>query len=198
MFGLGGSNVPKQVKEAKMSKWYGSLSNQNQVKLKRYLDFADTRDEAAFVVSVCKAAIDDHNYKFAVAVYESVSEIRFDAVQKYDVNEAAILAYFNTEQYDECMRLCDLGLEMLRDTNVRNHVLDGKDVFPEEVNCRNYKINVMVGVQKRYDESNGVLDQYVADGLISAEEAEYRKNSIKTYRLQRTFDGIFSQVPKNQ
>ena len=47
-------------------------------------------------------------------------------------------------------------------------------------------------MKKDYDSANAILDRFVDDGLISAEEAVYRKESIKTYRLQRTFEGIFS------
>lgn len=64
--------------------------------------------------------------------------------------------------------------------------------YPEAVNCRNYMINVVVGVKKDYDAADGILDGFVSDGLITAEEAKYRKDSIRTYRLERTFEGIFS------
>jgi hypothetical protein len=33
-------------------------------------------------------------------------------------------------------------------------------------------------------------------GLITAEDVEYRRNGIKTFRLQRTFDNIFNVKEK--
>ena len=196
MFGLG--NYPPKVKAAKLTKWYDSLNEQDRVKLKRYLDFADDRDSASFITTVMLAAIDDHNYKFAAKVADTVEGISFNAIQPYDVNEAVILALFNTERYDECLERCDKGLAMLKDAKVAAHVKKEDGTFPEAVNCRNYKINVVVGVKKDYDSAPAILDQFVADGLITEDEANYRKESIKTYKLQRTFDGIFSMTPKSQ
>ena len=116
------------------------------------------------------------------------------AEETFDVNEAVILAYFNTERYDEAYDRCEKGLALLKDPAVQAHVKSrtGDGTYPEDVICRNYKLNIVVGVRKDYDSADGVLDQFVADGLISAEEARYRKNSVKTYRLERTFEGIFS------
>ena len=198
MFGLG--NVPPKVKSAKLGKWYESLSDQDRVKLNRYLDFADGSDPAAFITTVIMAAIDDHNYKFSAKVADTVPDLKFTPEQGFDINEAVILAYFNIERYDECLERCDAGLALLKDPAVQAHVRsrteDGS--YPEAINCRNYKINVVVGVKNDFDAAPVILDSFVADGLISEEEANYRKESIKTYKLQRTFDGIFSNVPKSQ
>lgn len=111
---------------------------------------------------------------------------------RYDFNEAAIPAYFNTDRSEDCLRCCKEGLALLKDPAVRDHVVLDDGTFPETVNCRNYMINVVVGVMKDYDAADGILDGFVSDGLITAEEAQYRKASIKTYRLERTFEGIFS------
>ena len=72
----------------------------------------------------------------------------------------------------------------------------GNGAYPEDVNCRNYKINVVVGVRFEYGDGDAILDRYVEGGLITAEEAELRKESIKAFRLQRTLDGIFSVKEK--
>ena len=199
MFGLG--NVPQKVKNAKLGKWYDSLGDQDRVKLNRYLDFADDSDPSAFITTVIMAAIDDHNYKFSAKVADTVPDLKFTPVQAFEINEAVILAYFNIERYDECLERCDAGLALLKDASVEKHVRsrteDGS--YPEAINCRNYKLNVVVGVKHDYDAAPVILDQFVADGLISAEEAQYRKESVKTYKLQRTFEGIFASVPdKNQ
>ena len=195
MFGIG--NVPPKVKNAKLGKWFDSLNDQDRVKLNRYLDFADDTDASTFIVTVMMAAIDDHNYKFAAKVADTLPALKLTPVQEFDINEAVILAFFNTERYDECLERCDKGLALIKDPSVEKHLRsrtsDGS--YPETVNCRNYKINVIVGVRNDFDGAPVVLDQFVADGLITEEEARYRKESIKTYKLQRTFDGIFSKVP---
>lgn len=199
MFGLG-KDVPPKVKAAKLGKWYDSLTDQDRVKLRRYLDFADDRSAASFITTVIMAAIDDHNYKFAAKVADTVADVKMDKVQAYDVNEAVVLAFFNTERYDECLERCDAGLAMVKEPEVakavRSRTADGS--YPETLNCRNYKINVIVGVRKDYDAAPAILDQFVADGLITEEEAAYRKESVKTYKLQRTFDGIFSIVSNKE
>lgn len=110
----------------------------------------------------------------------------------FDYNEAVILAYFNTDRADDCQQRCEVGLELLKDPQVRAHVTNPDGTLQESINCRNYLINVVVGMKKDYDSANAILDRFVDDGLISAEEAVYRKESIKTFRLQRTFEGIFS------
>lgn len=109
----------------------------------------------------------------------------------FDFNEAVIPAYFDTDRPDDCMVCCEKGLALLKDPVVREHIVLEDGTFPEALNCRNYMINVAVGVRKDYDRADAILDRFVAEGLISQEEARYRRDSIRTYRLQRTFDGIF-------
>lgn len=191
-------NIPYKIKDAKMEKWYNSLDNQDVVKLNRYLDSADSSTKESFVISIISATIDDSNYRFQAKIQDTVDTGDFDKIQKYDLNECQILAYFNTERYDECLERCEKGLKLLQDDNVKKHVKSKNNEYPENMNCRNYKINVIVGVKKDFDSAPAILDEFVSLGLITKEESELRKQSIKTYRLQRTFEGVFSKVPNNQ
>lgn len=190
-----GSDTPVKVKNAKLGKWYDTLQGPDRVKLNRYLDFADDSDAASFISTVIMAAIDDSNYRFAAKVADTAPESGFTPIQAFDVNEAEILALWKMERYDECIAKCNRGLELLTtdrdvESHVRSRTEDGS--YPETIYCRNYLINAVVGVKGDYDGADRILDNYVRLGLISAEEAGYRKNSIQTYRLQKTFDGVFS------
>lgn len=50
---------------------------------------------------------------------------------------------------------------------MKEHVVLEDGTYPEAVNCRNYMINVVVGVKKDYDAADGILDGFVQDGLIT-------------------------------
>jgi len=184
--------VPAKLSSIGLSDWFATLTDQDRVRLRRYTDNADGKDAAAFVTSIILAAVADSNYKFAAKVADTTADMVSGAVRVFDFNEASVLAYYNTERYDDCLARCDYGLSMLKDSEVRSHVVLADGSFPESVNCRNYKINVIVGIRRQYDEAGAVLDQFVADGLITADEARMRKDSIRTFRLQRTFEGIFA------
>jgi hypothetical protein len=49
-----------------------------------------------------------------------------------------------------------------------------------------------------YDEGDKLLLRFKDMGLITAEDVEYRRNAIKTFRLQRTFDNVFNVKEKEQ
>ncbi|WP_400219784.1 hypothetical protein [Methanomethylophilus alvi] len=199
MFGIGNRDIPEKIREAKLSKWYGTLSDTDKVKLNRYMDGADPSSASAFICSVSKLANDDHNYKFVAFLAESTEDIRMDGIQRFYVNEVSIPALYNMEEYDRCDKACDRGLALLKEKGVMERVLkDNGGVLPESLYCRNYKLNVAVGVHYDYDEGDRLLEQFEKDGLISHEEVEYRKQGIKTFRLQKTFDSIFSIKEKDE
>lgn len=199
MFGIGNRDVPEKVRSAGLSKWYGTLSDADRVKLNRYLDRADPSDPSAFICSVSKLASDDHNYRFVSFLYGTSDDVKMDDIQRFRIIEAAIPALYNTEEYDRCDLACDRGLELLSKPKVMEQVLvDGGGVLPESLYCRNYKLNVAVGVRFDYDEGDRLLDEFEKRGLISSEDVAYRKQGIKVFRLQRTFDSIFSIKEKDE
>ena len=51
---------------------------------------------------------------------------------------------------------------------------------------------MIVGVEYQYDLAFEMLEKYNKMGLLSDEDLEYRRNGIKTHRLQRTFDGVYT------
>lgn len=190
MFGKS-ENVPGEISEVGLRKWYSGLSDRDKVRLNRYLGGSDRSSAVAFYVSVIKASNNDHNYALSILVGEQALSTKLSDREKFDINEELILAYFGSGRYDDCEKHCDMGLSMLK--FLQEKILkENGGVLPERLVCRNYKINVVVGVRYDYDEGDRILDKYFEDGLISKEDLEYRKQSHKIYRLQKTFDGIYS------
>lgn len=199
MLGFGKKDVPDKVHKLGLSKWYDALSENDKVKLGRYLPNALDSSESAFFVSVITQAIDDHNYKFIAALYDSVKDLITDDLERFDVNDAAILGFYNIDDYDRCLELCDFGLDLLKKKSVFDHVMSRGSAeipIPNDINCRNYKLNIIVGIKFDYDQGDKLLQEFQNMNLISAEDVEHRRNSIKTFRLQRTFDNIFNVKEK--
>lgn len=195
MLGFGKKDVPEKVRRLGLGKWYGSLSENDKVKLGRYVDGANDSSESAFFVSVIRQAVEDHNYKFVASLYDSIMEVFKDDIERFDVNDAAILGFYNMEEYDRCLALCDIGLDLLKKKPVFDHVMSHGTAdlpIPNDINCRNYKLNIIVGIKFDYDQGDKLLIEFEDMGLITAEDVEHRRNSIKTFRLQRTFDNIFN------
>ncbi|MDD2626381.1 MAG: hypothetical protein PHT00_01855 [Candidatus Methanomethylophilus sp.] len=189
---------PAKIRAVGLTKWYDGLGDFNRVKLGRYLEYADASSADTFLVSVAAQAVKDHNYAFAATAARYAAEVLTDPISLFDVNEQLVLALFNLKQYDECDAACEAGLARLTDEAVMAHVKGKKGVLPEALNCRNYKLNVAVGIHYDYDEGNRILDRFLEQGLIDAEEAACRKQSIKIFRLQKTFDGIFALKEKDE
>lgn len=200
MLGFGKKDLPEKVSKSGLKKWYNALSESDKVKLKRYLDKADDSSASSFVLSVFSQAIEDHNYKFILSIYDTIADVKMNDCERFDVNDAAVLGAYNAEDYPRCLQLCDVGLELLKQKEVFDHVMArGKNgEIPNDINCRNYKLNVVVGIHFDYDEGDRLLLQFQDMGLITAEDVEYRRNGIKTFRLQRTFDNVFNIKEKDQ
>ena len=43
-----------------------------------------------------------------------------------------------------------------------------------------------------------MLKKYNEMGILSDEDLEYRTNSLRTHRLQRVFDGVYTYRPKDE
>lgn len=169
------------------------------MKARRYADKADGSSAAAMLVSMQRLAAEDHNHKFVLVLAEGAGKVRMSEVDAFDINENAIVALYETEDYDRCLELCERGLDMLlNQPKVGEHVRNQDGTYVETIECRNYKLNVLVGAKREFDAAEAALDDYVAKGLITAEEAAYRKNGIRTFRMQRTFDSIFSYPTEKQ
>ena len=199
MLGFGNKDIPEKIVKLGLKKWYTALSESNKVKLGRYVDKADASSVTAFLMSVFALAQEDHNYKFVADLYSTVGEFKFTDIERFDINDAAILGVYNSEDYNRCVELCEYGLALMEKKEVFDHVMaKGNGDIPNDINCRNYLLNVVVGIHFEYDEGDRLLLRFQKMGLISAEDVEYRRNGIKTFRLQRTFDNVFNVKEKEQ
>lgn len=185
-------DVPAEIDKVGMSKWYSELSDRDKVKLKRYIEGSDTASELSFCKDVIAKANEDHNYLLSIVVGDHVMKSKkLSLIDRFDIMEYLVLAHYGTEKYQECLDLCNEGLALIpkikEDLMKRN-----SGELPATINCRNYKINVLVGVFFDYDAGDAALDEFYEMGLISKEDLDYRKRSNKIYRLQKTFDGIYS------
>jgi hypothetical protein len=189
--------VPAEVTKVGLSSWYNKLNDQEKVKLGRYLSGSDTSSKTAFAVSVMKRANEDHSFSISAVTGENVLGSGLKDKERFEVLEEIILAYFGLAKYDECLESCEQGLKLIP------KLLDGLKAdnggsVPEKLNCRNYKINVLVGVRYDYDEGDKALEEFHRMGILSQDDLEFRKRSHKIFRLQKSFDGIFSVKVKDE
>ena len=75
---------------------------------------------------------------------------------------------------------------------------DNGGSLPKAISCRNRLIDMMVGVDSDYDGAYEALDMFVAIGILDQDELDYRKQSLKIHRLQKSFDNLFMYRPKDQ
>jgi hypothetical protein len=196
MFLKKSNGIPPEIEKARMSEWYESLSDQNKVKVSRCVPGADTSSKTAFALSVMQKTNEEENY----AVTELLGEYIIGETKgliRYDVLEEIILAYFGTKKYDRCLECCSEGLDMIPEIKAELIKRNGGKL-PERIICRNYTINVLVGVYSRYDDGDEALDRFYELGLITEEDLNFRKQSHKVHKLQRVFDGIYSVKLKDQ
>ena len=196
MFLKKSSGIPAEIEKAKMTEWYGSLNDQNKVKVNRCVSGADTSSKTAFALSIMRRTNEEDNYAVSELLGEYIIE-GTKGLTRYDVLEEIILAYFGTKKYDKCLECCEEGLDMIPEIKAELIKRNGGGL-PERIICRNYMINVLVGVYSKYDEGDEALDRFYELGLISEEDLNFRKQSHKVHKLQRVFDGIYSVKLKDQ
>lgn len=189
-------DVPPEIAKANLSKWYSSLNDQNKVRLKRYIGDAETSSEISFLTSVMGSAIADENFSFAVVVGESASGMKMNDVQRFILTEHLIEGYIGVEMYEKAKASSLANLDLWPSVSSTFIGIDGK--VPEKMNCRNRLIDVLIGVESDYDTALKMLDRFFEMGLVSKEDLEFRRQSLKVHRLQRTFDGVYTYRPKSE
>lgn len=187
-------DIPAQVSESGMDEWYSKLDDQTKVKLKRYIDRAKTDSKMSFFISVMDAALADENYQFAAFMGKNASEEKISDLQRFILNEHLIESYMGTEEFDDAKKTSYDNLDLYPKIKADLIGIDGK--IPEKMNCRNRLIDVLVGVESDYDGANKLLDRFYDMELISKEDLDFRRQSLKVHRLQRAFDGVYTYRPK--
>ena len=190
--------VPAEIKKAKLEDWYSGLDDQGRIRISRYLEGINVRTPFDFFTVVIGKSIADENCAFAVKLCEDTySNVDMTDFQKFSVNELLIVAYFGCERYDDTKAACEANFELypkVKDELAKNN--GGK--VPEKLEFRNQYINVIVGVESNYDLGFEMLKRYNEMGILSDEDLEYRTNSLRTHRLQRVFDGVYTYRPKDE
>lgn len=190
--------IPEQIVDLKLEDWYSSLSDADRMRLARYIGKADVSSAYALFSSMIDGALADENPKFAVFLCLQVYDIcDMDDYEMFLINEKLIDAYIDSERYEDAKAACDANLELY--PVIRERLLsDNGGMLPKRLNFRNRYIDVIVGVDAAYDLAFDMLRKYVDMGLLDEEEYGYRYESLKTHRLQRIFDGMYTYRPKGE
>ena len=111
------------------------------------------------------------------------------------VTEAYIDGLFGAENYEEMKVQCCNNLDLF--PTIKDRFLKENDgELPKTIYCRNRLIDVLVGVESDYEQAYEVLDEYVKIGILNEDELNYRKQSLKIHRMQKTFDNVLIYRPK--
>lgn len=189
--------APQKVIEAGLEEWFSSLSEMDRVKVGKYIDKTDSSSGFTLLLTLVRAAIADENYRLGLSVCTSTSAMPFDAYQRFLLNEEFIEVLAGREMYEDAKNVCNINLQMF--DSVRDRILaENGGFYPDRLAFRNRYIDIIVGVESQYDEGYRMLDRYHEMGLLSDEDHEYRKNSLKIHRLQRTFDGVYTYRIKDR
>jgi len=185
------AKAPAEISKVGLDAWYASLSEQDKVRLNRYLNDADTSSAYAFISSVAGSAVSDENHPFAVLMCEEGLKTGMTDMQRFMLTETIIEAYIGTKRYDDAKRCCESNLSLyLKICTELISMNNGK--LPERICCRNRYIDIVVGVESGYDDAFGLLERFFEMGMIGEEELRFRRQSLKIHRLQRSFDGIYT------
>ena len=190
--------VPGEIKKAKLESWYAGLDDQSRMKVSRYLNGIRTSSAYDFFTDVIGKAIADENSEFAVwACDETYRNVDMTDLQRFRVNELLIVAYYETERYDDAKVACETNYDLFPKVKGELASENGGRI-PEVLQFRNQYINIIVGVESNYDLGFEMLKRYNEMGILSDEDLEYRTNSLRTHRLQRIFDGVYTYRPKDE
>ena len=133
---------------------------------------------------------------------DSLAE-RFELLEPLEIVNAEIQRWIISEE--EIADDASPGLKSVRrqmkvaNDKIREQLkADNGGGIPEKLEFRNQYINVIVGVESNYDLGFEMLKRYNEMGILSDEDLEYRTNSLRTHRLQRVFDGVYTYRPKDE
>ncbi len=190
--------VPAEIKKAKLEDWYSGLDDQSRIRISRYLEKVNTKTPFDFFMDTVGKAIADENCAFAVKLCDDAYTFAdMTDYQRFLLNELLITAYFGCERYDDTKAACEVNYELF--PKIREQLIsDNNGMIPEKLEFRNQYINVIVGVESNYDLGFEMLKRYNEMGILSDEDLEYRTNSLRTHRLQRVFDGVYTYRPKDE
>lgn len=189
--------IPAEVSAAGLEEWYSGLNDPTKVKMRRYLPGIDTSSPVAFLRDLMARSYEDHNYGLSIVAGEYSKDHRMDDYTRFLMNEGYIDGLFGADRFDEAKMVCCENLDIF--PSIRERFLeDNGGVLPSSISCRNRLIDMMVGVDSDYDGAYRALDEFVAIGILNEDELDYRKQSLKIHRLQKSFDNLFIYRPSEK
>ena len=187
--------IPAEISAVKLDDWFDSLNDMNKVKVKRYLNCIDTTSPQNFLVDLMIRSSMDHNYGLSVIAGQYALSKDLSDYDRFMVAEAYIDGLFGAENYEEMKVQCCNNLDLF--PTIKDRFLKENDgELPKTIYCRNRLIDVLVGVESDYEQAYEVLDEYVKIGILNEDELNYRKQSLKIHRMQKTFDNVLIYRPK--
>lgn len=188
-------DIPAEISAVKLEDWFNSLNDINKVKVKRYLNGINTDSAKDFLVDLMKRSEEDHNYGLSIIAGQYALSLDLSDYDRFMVTESYIDGLFGAEKYDELKTQCCNNLDLFPSVKDR-YINENSGALPKTIYCRNRLIDVLVGVESDYDGAYEALDEFVEIGILSKDELDYRKNSLKIHRMQKTFDNVFTYRPK--
>lgn len=186
---------PAEIVTTGLQEWYSGLNDPTRVKVRRYLRDIDTSSSRALLKQLMSRSFDDSNYRLSIVAGTYLRTMDMDDYDRFMVNEAYIDGLYGAEEYESAKAVCCESLDIF--PSIRERFLDANGgSLPKTIVCRNRLIDILVGVESNYDEAYGILDEYVNIGILDPEELDYRKQSLKIHRLQKSFDNLFIYRPK--
>lgn len=186
--------IPAEIKAVGLEKWFSELSDQDRIRLGRYLPNAEGSSGIEFLMSLIEVSLADENYSFAIMLCQDAYDLEMTDIQAFLVNEDLIDAYIGAERYADAKAACAANIELFPKIS-EEYIRMNNGELPTKINFRNRFIDILVGVESDYDSAYEMLDTYFKMGLLSEEDLKLRKQSLKIHRLQRSFDGIYTYRP---
>lgn len=187
-------DIPAEVSAVGLDDWYSGLNDPTRVKMRRYLGGIDTSSQVAFLRQLMARSYEDHNYGLSIIAGEYSRDHDMDDYTRFLMNEGYIDGLFGADRFDDAKVVCCESLDLF--PGIRDRFLqDNEGELPKSISCRNRLIDIMVGVESDYDGAYEALDEFVNIGILDADELDYRKQSLKIHRLQKSFDNLFTYRP---
>ncbi len=187
--------IPQEVSAAGLGEWYSGLNDPTRVKMRRYLAGIDASSPQAFLTQLMARSQEDGNYGLSVTAGEYALSLDLDPYDGFRVREGYIDGLFGADRYEDAKVACCDNLDIF--PVIRDRFLaDNGGALPKTIVCRNRLIDIMVGVESDYDGAYEALDAFVEMGILDADELQYRKQSLRIHRLQKSFDNLFMYRPK--
>ncbi len=183
--------VPKEISAVKLKKWFKSLDERDRNRISRYASGADTSSQIAFITDVMSKANADENHAVALIAGEFGESLDMDDNERFDFVNVYIESLFGSGDACRAKELCLQNIEAV--PKVLDRLIAGG--IPEQIPCRNRLIDILVGVERDYDGADKMLVRFNEMKILSDEDLDYRLQSLKIHRLQRTFDSVFSLKP---